>query len=237
MTKLRGRNGDPQERVQQVIDDVLKNVTSPRVLEAGCGSMTRIKLPEDRTLAGIDISARQLERNTLLSEKIQGDIQNHEWNGPSFDLIVCWDVIEHLDDPSSALRNLASALKPGGAMVLAFPHYWSLKGLITKATPFHIHAWFYRLLGDTRRFEELDQFPTPFRLAISPSKLQALMQELELEILYDEIYEGPVQTHMRKISKLFDFGFAALAIISKLLSFGKFDLGLSDCILIARKPA
>jgi SAM-dependent methyltransferase len=236
MIKLRGRNGDPQQRVQQVIDDALNDIPAPRVLEAGCGSMTRIVLPACCTIAGIDISARQLDRNTTLNEKIQGDLQQYQWGPPGFDLIVCWDVIEHLEDPRSALQNLAAALNPGGTMVLAFPHFWSLKGLVTKFTPFKVHAWFYYLLGDKRRIEELDQFPTPFSFAISPHKLQMLTQKLELNVVFDEIYEGPVQAYMRRTSKLADLCFAALAVVSNILTLGTLDLGLSDCILILRRP-
>jgi len=235
MIRLRGRNGDPGQRVQEVIDDMLADKDEPRILEAGCGSMTRIKLPVNYTLVGMDISERQLNRNTMLNEKIQGDLQKYQWEKPDVDLIVCWDVIEHLDDPTAALRNLATALKPNGVMVLAFPNFWSLKGLVTKLTPFKVHAWFYYLLGDKRRIEELDQFPTPLKYAISPVKLQSLMKSLELEVIYDEIYEGPVQAHMRRSSKLANFCFAALAIISNTLSLNKLDMGLSDCVLIVRQ--
>ena len=236
MIKLRGRHGDPQPRVQKVIDRVIAATPNPCVLEAGCGSMTRIALGNNCYLAGIDISERQLERNNTLSQKIHANLQTYRWDSTKFDIIVCWDVIEHLDDPCAAISNLVSALKPSGIIVLAFPNFWSLKGIVTKLTPFKVHAWFYYLLGDRRRIDELDQFPTPFRYAIAPQNLKKLMQNAGLEIVLDEIYEGPVQSHMRKRYRLADWGFGALAAISKILSFGTLDLGLSDCILIFRRP-
>lgn len=237
MIKLRGRNGDPQQRVQQVINDLLVDTPSPRVLEAGCGSMSRICPAPAWILVGIDISERQLARNTALSEKILGDLQQYQWAPLGFDLIMCWDVIEHLDDPVAALRNLTDGLKLGGAIVLAFPNLWSLKGLVTKFTPFRVHAWFYQyVLGDRRRAEDLDQFPTPFRFAISPARLRALVAKLGLEVVFDEIYEGPVQCHMRRTSKLADFALGVLGLVSRALSFGRLDIGLSDCILIVRQP-
>lgn len=237
MIRLRGRNGDPKQRVQQVINDLLADIHSPRVLEAGCGSMSRICPAPAWILVGIDISERQLARNNSLSEKILGDLQQHRWTTPEFDLIACWDVIEHLEDPVAAFRNLVDGLKPGGAIVLAFPNLWSLKGLVTKFTPFSVHAKFYQyVLGDRRRAEDLDQFPTPFRFAISPSHLRALAAKLTLEVVFDEIYEGPVQCHMRRTSKLANFALGALGLISRLFSFGRLDMGLSDCILIVRRP-
>ena len=171
--------------------------------------MSRLSAATQWHMTGIDISMRQLERNTSLAEKVHGDLQVYRWPSRCFDLIVCWDVIEHLNDPVAAITGLAEALRPGGGLVLAFPNFWSLKGLVTKFTPFRLHAWFYRyILGDRRRIEELDQFPTPFRLAISPARIVALGRRLGLTTVLDEHYEGPVQTHMRARSRLADIAWA-----------------------------
>ena len=120
--------------------------------------------------------------------------------------------------------------------MLAFPNFWSLKGLVTKFTPFRLHAWFYRyILGDRRRIEELDQFPTPFRLAISPARIVALGRRLGLTTVLDEHYEGPVQTHMRARSRLADIAIACLGWGSRLVTGGRLDLGLSDCVVILQR--
>ena len=236
MERWRGRNGDPKTRVQQVVDRLLVNVEAPRVLEAGCGSMSRLSAATQWHMTGIDVSMRQLERNTSLAEKVHGDLQVYRWPSRCFDLIVCWDVIEHLNDPVAAITGLAEALRPGGGLVLAFPNFWSLKGLVTKFTPFRLHAWFYRyILGDRRRIEELDQFPTPFRLAISPARIVALGRRLGLTTVLDEHYEGPVQTHMRARSRLADIAFACLGWGSRLVTGGRLDLGLSDCVVILQR--
>jgi hypothetical protein len=34
-----------------------------------------------------------------------------------------------------------------------------------------------------------------------------------------------------------DLGFGALGFLSRLFSLGKLDLGLSDCVMVLRKPA
>lgn len=238
MQRWVGRNGDPITRVQQVINRLLAGKAKPSVLEAGCGSLSRIELPEDCKLIGIDISARQLERNTMLDEKILGDIQTYALGPERFDLIVSWDVIEHLSTPNQALDNMIAALRPGGALLLAFPNFWSLKGLITKFTPFGFHAWFYRwVLGDRREVAELDQFPTFFRRSISLPNLRAKAAHHNLAVLFEEIYEGPVQTDMRHRNALFNFLFAALGVVSRILTLGRLDLGLSDCILVLQRPA
>jgi SAM-dependent methyltransferase len=235
--QLRGRHGDPQPRVQRVVDRLLAGKDRPRVLEAGCGSLTRVQLPAGRTLVGIDIEQRQLDRNTALDEKILGDLQNFETPVPGFDLVLCWDVIEHLPEPMKALERLTAALNPGGGLVLAFPNLWSLKGLVTKFTPYAVHALFYRyVVGDKRRpDDDWDQFPTFFRASIAPRRLRAWAVQHDFEVVYDEVYEGPVQAGLRSRSRWLDLGFAALGLVSRVLSLGQLDLCLSDCILVLRQ--
>jgi 2-polyprenyl-3-methyl-5-hydroxy-6-metoxy-1,4-benzoquinol methylase len=234
---MQGRHGDPRPRVQQVVDGLLAGNKKPRVLEAGCGSLSRIELPPGRRITGIDIEQRQLDRNTSLDEKILGDLQSFEAPVPGFDLVLCWDVVEHLPEPTKALERLTAALNPGGGLVLAFPHLWSLKGLATKFTPYVVHAFFYRyVMRDKRRDDEWDQFPTFFRASIAPRRLRRWSAEHGLEIIYEEVYEGPVQTDLRLRGRWLDLSFAALGAVSRILSFGRLDLGLSDCILVLRLP-
>ncbi|MUL63469.1 hypothetical protein BOO86_03245 [Mycobacterium sp. CBMA 234] len=237
-TQLRGRHGDPHQRVQGVVDQVLEGTDRPRVLEAGCGSLSRVNLPNQRVLVGIDIEQRQLDRNTSLDEKILGDLQTMATPVSGYDLVLCWDVIEHLPSPMQALERMTAALNPGGGLVLAFPHLWSLKGLLTKFTPYFVHALFYRyIVGDKRRSDEWDQFPTFFRASIAPARLRAWAAQHGLEVAYDEIYEGPVQTALRSRNRLLDTSFAALGAASRVMSFGRLDLGLSDCVLVLRRPS
>jgi 2-polyprenyl-3-methyl-5-hydroxy-6-metoxy-1,4-benzoquinol methylase len=52
---------------------------------------------------------------------------------PPFDAIVCGDVLEHLAHPAPALRALARALAPGGAVVVSVPnvaHLWMRLSLL-----------------------------------------------------------------------------------------------------------
>ena len=47
-----------------------------------------------------------------------------EWQH-RFDVVLLRDVIEHLDDPGIALKNIARIMKPGGVVVVTFPPYTS----------------------------------------------------------------------------------------------------------------
>lgn len=208
-----------------------------RVLEAGCGSISHIPIPDSAIVVGIDISSRQLQRNTRLNESILGDIQSLSLPREDFDLIVCWDVLEHLPAPEKALRNLFEAVRPGGVVLLAFPNLYSLKGLVTRLTPFIFHLWFYRyLIGDRREREEMDQFPTYLKLAATPSRVIRQAQKQGLEIGYSLTYEGPVQRYLRSRNKFADFAFWGFEGVCKVLSMGWWNPSLSDCIMVLVKP-
>ena len=197
--KIVGRSVDATQSVQCAIDQILDGVDSPRVLEAGCGSTSRVRLPVSTHLAGIDIAQRQLDNNTALNEKILGDVQTHIWTQNSFDLIVSWDVLEHLNNPGAALERLVESLKAGGAIVLAFPNIWSLKGIVTKLTPFWVHTLFYRhIVGDKRSDDEWDQFPTYLRIAMAPGAIRKWARSKGLIVACEAVYEGPVQTVARR---------------------------------------
>ncbi|GMV02717.1 MAG: methyltransferase domain-containing protein [Burkholderiaceae bacterium] len=209
---------------------------SPEVLEAGCGSISRLSLPAGTHLVGIDISENQLRRNTQLHERILGDVTTHPLPASRFDLVVCWDVLEHLTDPARALDNLFGSVRPGGLVLVALPNLWSLKGLITRLTPFSVHRAFYRyVIGDRRPATEFDQFPTYLRLAVAPRRITRFAASRGFDVRFFRLYQGPVQTWMRRHKRWADIGFGLLDAISTIVSFGTFNLNHSDCLILLQK--
>jgi 2-polyprenyl-3-methyl-5-hydroxy-6-metoxy-1,4-benzoquinol methylase len=146
----------------------------------------------DAHIVGIDVSRDGLERNTLVHEKILGDIQTFPLPPESFDAIVCWDVLEHLPRPESAFANLAQALKPGGRLTIGVPNFLSPKALITKVTPHWFHVWFYRYVFKFRHAGEPGHgpWPTHLRWSIRPSGLRKLALEHDLRIEEIKLYSA-----------------------------------------------
>ena len=150
---------------QQLVDRFLSTAESMIVLDAGCGSETHAQFPTHARIVGMDISQEQLERNNSLDERIVADLQTCELPAKSFNAIVCWNVLEHLNDPQAALRRLMGALAPGGVLLLACPNPYSVKGLLTRFTPHSLHIWFYKRLV---HFEHAgEEGYAPFRTAMS----------------------------------------------------------------------
>ncbi len=163
-----------------------------RILDAGCGrAMPDLEVARDNYTVGIDISAEALELNGDLDEKILGDLQSYPLPNRSFDLILCFDVLEHLSDPRTALDNLVQALKPGGRLMLGMPNVLSPKALATKFTPHYLHILYYRRVlrySDAGR-PGFGPFKTYLRWWLRPRSIRryAAIHGLEVEQL--DVYE------------------------------------------------
>jgi 2-polyprenyl-3-methyl-5-hydroxy-6-metoxy-1,4-benzoquinol methylase len=168
---------DPQ--LQSVIDTLLHDKNQLKVLEIGCGSCSHVDLGQNAYMVGIDISQKQLDRNTTLDEKICGDVESYFLPQEEFDVIVCWWILEHLSHPDKALENCQKSLKKDGIMILAIPNVMSVKGLITKLTPHWFHVWFYRYIFGEKLAGIDDQVPfkTYLRMSLSPPSIKQFAKE------------------------------------------------------------
>ncbi len=220
--------------VQSILDQALAGREHPRALDAGCGSGRRIRLPSEVKTVGIDISSRQLERNRHLAERIQGDLQTYPLPRGSFDLVICWEVLEHLPDPEAALRNMARALKPDGLMILALPNLMSIKGLATKLTPHSFHLWFYRRVyrSEKRGDDDGGPFPTYFRRAISPTGLRRLAAANGLRVEHFAILESRFQHLVRRRYGLTGRLWQAIRSAVRLVTLGKIDPERTELIVV-----
>jgi SAM-dependent methyltransferase len=158
----------------------LGTLSGLRVLEAGCGSGSYLDLSRC-TVTGIDISQYQLDRNKSLAERVCADLHTYEnpaWKN-SFDVIVCWDVVEHLREPKVAIEKFLQWLKPSGRLLLAYPNPQILKGYATKYTPYIVHQAFYKLASGTPfSASKTDQgpFPTVFNKELHLTQLKARLE-------------------------------------------------------------
>src|SRR5262245_5829480 len=82
-----------------------------RIYEAGGGSASCLSawLLKNAQVTVVDLDEFQLEKNSFAHKKIHGDIQFHEFPNESFELIVCYNVIEHLQFPDRAIRLFLNA--------------------------------------------------------------------------------------------------------------------------------
>jgi SAM-dependent methyltransferase len=97
-------------------------------LDAGCGAGNMAKAIKrarpDLEVTGVDASRGAIAAARAASEGVRfeaGDVQALELPASSFDAVVMFDVLEHLERPEAALAQVARVLKPGGLFHLALP--------------------------------------------------------------------------------------------------------------------
>src|SRR5271163_2994201 len=77
------------------------------IYEAGGGSTCFLPLEVLRRahVTVVDIDAEQLRNNDYAQEKVLGDIQTYRFPRESFDLITCYNVLEHVVDVEAVLSG------------------------------------------------------------------------------------------------------------------------------------
>jgi SAM-dependent methyltransferase len=119
---------------RRVIAELLARVALPpgaEILDAGCGSgRNMVDLALLGTVTGVEIAdvsvARARERG--VGEVVQCSITELPFSDAQFDLAVCFDVVEHVEDHLRALAELHRVVRPGGTLVVTVPAYqwlWS----------------------------------------------------------------------------------------------------------------
>lgn len=109
-----------------MLDSEVKNLSNPRVLDAGCGTgimlgwLKRYSNGED--IYGIDSSQAALGFSRFRGHKklVQGDISNLPFVSNSFTLITCFDVLQQVtfDNELKTLSELYRVLAPGGLLYI-----------------------------------------------------------------------------------------------------------------------
>jgi SAM-dependent methyltransferase len=208
------------------------------VYEAGGGSTCF--LPSDimsrARLTVVDIDEAQLRNNDYAHETILGDIQTHRFPANSFDLVTCYNVIEHLPDVEAALTGFFQALKPGGLLMIAAPNPLSLSGVVTKHTPHWFHVWFYRHVLGRKGAGQPGQapFPTFFHPLVTPSQLEGFAKAQGMRTVYRCEHESPRYPEMRARVPLFALLLDLFANTVNLVTDGA-DVRRGDYHLILRK--
>jgi 2-polyprenyl-3-methyl-5-hydroxy-6-metoxy-1,4-benzoquinol methylase len=101
------------------------------ILEIGCGSGDHISLPLGRigySILGIDIhndsiryanDQKRMEsiKNVKFVCKIASEIKSE-----SYGVVICSEVLEHLDNPQKMLREITRILKKGGIAIISVPN-------------------------------------------------------------------------------------------------------------------
>jgi 2-polyprenyl-3-methyl-5-hydroxy-6-metoxy-1,4-benzoquinol methylase len=116
-----------------------------RVLDAGCGTGYGLGILADAgaaTVIGVDISeiavAHASESNPdRRIEVVRSDLRGLPFPDGEFDLVVCFEVIEHVDEREAILDELARVLSADGVLCISTPN----SRVYPPGNPFHVHEY------------------------------------------------------------------------------------------------
>ncbi|HTU14860.1 MAG TPA: class I SAM-dependent methyltransferase [Solirubrobacterales bacterium] len=124
-------------------DDPITERLTPgcAVLDIGSGRHPAIR-PDDRPesvrYVGLDLSRDELDAagEAAYTETVAADATSlrPELTG-RFDLVISWQVLEHVRDLEATVGNIREYLKPGGLFVALFSGSWSAFGVINRVLP------------------------------------------------------------------------------------------------------
>lgn len=158
-----------------------------KVLEIGCsiGAVSSILTERGFDVTATDISeyaVRKAKKLTPGAKFLVIDIQKKIPLKEKFDLIIAFEVVEHLDNPKLGIMHMIEVLKPGGKLVIStpYPHPWNyndpthinlkkpsewlqiLRSEGLKKTRYH----YFTLIPFFYRFNKRFQIVLPFHLPV-----------------------------------------------------------------------
>ncbi len=119
------------ESRRRLINLLIKKYCQPcfTALDIGCGTGANMRVLQNlcNQVSGIDYSndaIRYCKKNKLFNVK-KGSITKIPYKSESFDLILCSDVLEHVND-KQAIKEMYRVLKKEGHLILMVPAFNSL---------------------------------------------------------------------------------------------------------------
>jgi 2-polyprenyl-3-methyl-5-hydroxy-6-metoxy-1,4-benzoquinol methylase len=118
---------------RETINAFLEKNTAPgaKVIDVGCGLGDVLAgLKGDFRLFGMDYAISNVKAAThrLGGRAVikQGSIYEIPFESDAFDVALCLEVLEHIEDDARGVRDIARVLKPGGFLIAAVPYtfYW-----------------------------------------------------------------------------------------------------------------
>lgn len=204
-----------------------KGFAGLKVLDVGCGvgTISLYLAAQGADVTGIDVSRRAIQLATDARDKIglrsvkfkQGEVRRQPL---TYDIITCFEVIEHVPDEETFVKTLFANLKPGGRLVLSTP---SKQNLLFKMG---FYTSFDKEVGHLRRYTK--------------ERLRSVLESAGFKIISLREVEGPI----RNVLFTTKLGFLIKGIRGPLVPlFQMIDegmgrlLGFSDLQVIAQKPA
>lgn len=127
-----------------------------RIIDVGCGSGygTAMLAESAGSVFGIDRVLPDRSQRGRDTRFVVGDLRALPLQARRFDLVVSFQVIEHLDDPTFYVDALAGLCSADGLVLVTTPNVLTSDGV----NPYHVHEYGAAELATTlgRRFDQVE---------------------------------------------------------------------------------
>ena len=187
--------------------ELAKKTASQHVLEVGCGTgYGTAELAEALPgIVAVDRIAPEPENRHPRAQFIRSDARTIPLDSNRFDLVLSFQVIEHIENPEAYLKSIARTLKSGGYALLTTPNLKESDG----ENPFHVREYTKEQLSDLLmpHFEEIEI------LGVFASEEPKAYYDARLKRIRSLVRMDPLGLRRRLPRWLIDRLFAALAVV------------------------
>lgn len=145
--------------------------------------------------------ANLLEAQALINNLIQLEGSHLPFRSESFDLIICPDYLEHIDNDELCLEEIVRVLKPGGQVIIVTPHTGPGNFLYKLRFLLGLRPEFYGHKRDGYNWLELENRLK--RLGLKPERHEIISRlfseglELLLNLVYIHFLGRPKRIELR----------------------------------------
>ena len=120
--------------------------STDRVLEIGAGKAAFALIIGSQFYTGLEYNDKAIKQaNKDGVRLVKQSIQAHAAEGNSYDVIVSFQVLEHVSDPAEFIRSSLKCLKKGGRLIISVPAHENYLGEainnILDLPPHHLTHW------------------------------------------------------------------------------------------------
>lgn len=126
------------ETYYHALKDVLPSNTAFSVLDVGAGDGAFLEVLYNhgyKDIVGVEPSSAPVEAaKKQIKPLIRNELYSPQpFEGRGFDLVTCFQTLEHLYEPKQFLESVIKVLKPGGRLVVADHNFRSLSTLLMRS--------------------------------------------------------------------------------------------------------
>lgn len=168
-------------------EEILKHLKPEMIildLGAGAGIIPEMNFKSKaKMIYGLDPDERVMS-NPFLDSAVCSTAEEMPFADEMFDIIICQNVMEHMEHPQKMLAQVKRVLKKDGLFIVKTPNMNHYVALGARLTPLWFHQWYNKLRGR----EEDDTFKTFYHFN-SEAKQRKIISKSGMETIIINYYE------------------------------------------------